>query len=38
MLVRARAQLEQIPGIRVMSSATDNLEAVSYTHLAGGRA
>ena len=26
MLVRARAQLEQIPGIRVMSSATDNLE------------
>ena len=27
MLVRARAQLEQIPGIRVMSSAADNLEA-----------
>lgn len=29
MLVRARAQLEQIPGIRVMSSATDNLEVIT---------
>ena len=28
-LVRARAQLEQIPGIRVMSSATDNLEVIT---------
>lgn len=29
MLVRARAQLEQIPGIRVMSSASDNLEVIT---------
>ena len=29
MLVRARAQLEQIPGIRVMSSAADNLEVIT---------
>ena len=35
MLVRARAQLEQIPGIRVMSSAADNLEDLDHAAAIG---